>query len=202
MNITPISFKGTYYINRPSLDIKTTMAIRKKEYAYGLDIFQGGYRNFENLYINCPEEKDKKVQKLLSKLKIPYQQIDEVQAVDIQNILSRVVLSNEAQNLNYSIKLVDTAKLDKELRKNQSTYIAYGGKNGISEKYKGFINFLKSNQPIEAPIIYFSKKSGITETNVHDGRHRIAVFRDLGMPYTPIAMNDKSVEIAKEIGLL
>ena len=204
MNINIVSFKGTYSINNKTLHTNVKNKIRAKEGIYNMEFVKGNWRNSQDiLYIHTPDSNDKKLERLLSKLKVPFIKINEQEALSPANILARTVLSKDAQSRNLSIVMADTTKLDMELRKNRHSYVGHNGKNGIDTRYHEFINYLKTNQDIEVPEIYLKKRDdGEIITQVNDGRHRIAVFRDMRFKKTPVAIDKKSFILAQEIGLL
>ena len=204
MNINKISFKGTYSINNKTLHKDVKNKICAKEGIYNMEFVKGNWRNSQDiLFIHTPDSKDKKLERLLSKLKVPYIKINEQEALSPANIFARTVLSKDAQSRNLSIVMADTTILDMELRKNRRSYVGHNGKNGIDARYHDFINYLKTNQTIEAPEIYLRKRDdGEIVTKVYDGRHRIAVFRDMGFKEIPVAIDEKSFILAQEIGLL
>ena len=64
-------------------------------------------------------------------------------------------------------------------------YIGKGGVGGIKDRYKEFLKFLKQGHEIEMPEVSLSDNNIPVFTN---GRHRTAVFRDLGFTEIPMAV--------------
>ena len=61
----------------------------------------------------------------------------------------------------------------------------------------------KTNQEIRSTIVYLTRESsGEISTHIYDGNHRFAVMRDMGMTTVPVTIDEKSLELAKEIGLV
>ena len=76
--------------------------------------------------------------------------------------------------------LLDIKKIEELFKKDQG-YIGLGkeGKHGAREN---MLSFLKTNQPIEMPILGLSLDdySAVKRVEFTNGRHRFAVLRDMG----------------------
>ena len=94
MIINSISFKGTFCVNRKSLSGNGIRKLAEKKDKYEIDIYNGGYRDCDSVFIHTPDKNNSKVIKLLSKLKIPFSQVDERNAVNKSNILSALSMIN------------------------------------------------------------------------------------------------------------
>ena len=203
MNISPIAFKGTFCIEQKDLNSKTFTQILSKKDNLEMSFQVSGYTNPGKLYVQMPYEFDSQLMKLLAKISVPYKRIEEDESLEPDNIIKRMVLSPSGENREEFLQKIDATKLDVELKKNPEMHVGYKGKNGSRLKYDRFKTFLKTNQEIRSPIIYLRKlPSGEIETHIYDGRHRFAVLRDMGIKQIPVTIDEDSLKLAREIGLV
>lgn len=87
--------------------------------------------------------------------------------------------------------IVDVARLDRTLSEDVGFHVGPGG-TGPSAKpgsYRGFREFLdkakSEGTPVEMPSLYFDVDG---KPSIGDGRHRFAVFRDMGVMYLPVTV--------------
>lgn len=104
---------------------------------------------------------------------------------------------------------IDTALFDEAFDRNHKTYISRGGgENPIGERYPRFIDFLRTGPYIKASIVSLSEEPDpltgkpVLVGGFTDGRHRYAVFRDLGMSPIPVMLNPRSLGLARKYGLI
>lgn len=203
MKINSVSFNGTFRLNRSDLTEKVVDKLSKEEEPMQMIIENGGYRNQDNIYINLPYKFDEKLIKMLNKLNVNYSQISETEALDTDNIISRMILSDDAKFQGCSLENINLKRLDEELQKNKEYYVSRNSANIFPFRYIRFERFLKTNQDIEAPIVSLKQlKNGEINTKMIDGRHRIAVFKDMGLPKIPVSIDESSAKLAREIGLI
>lgn len=203
MKMNPINFKGTFCIDRESLITDSAIKLADRKDQYQLDIYRGNYRNPNDLFVHSPDKNDEKLEKFLSKLKIKFKKVNENDSLNAMNIIARMILSHQADSSGCTLRRTDVKKLDDELKKDADRYIGINGINGSQIRYNRFKNYLRTNQQIEAPLVYLEKTGeGKISTHVYDGRHRISVLRDMGMSHIPIAMTEESASLAREIGLI
>ena len=207
MNINPVSFKGTFYINQDSISQRKINKIIDKSSIYNAEINAGTGKNYNKLFFQVSEEFDEKMKKLFAKLRIPYIQINESQAANMDNVISRMVRNDNikedgSQNF-YVTRNINVKKFDKELQKDKDCYVGINGQNGSAEKYQRFVNYLSTNQEINPPILdIVETKDGKINTYIADGRHRFAVMRDLGFDEIPVNIESKSLSLAQKAGYL
>lgn len=163
----------------------------------------GNYKHPELVYITVPDEMDEKVSKFFRKIKLPFEELFSQDALKDENIISRMCLSDDDEMAGRVLQSINVKKLDTELQKDKELYIGYKGRNGSYLRYERFKKYLMTNQEINAPGVYFKKKKdGSVQTLLHDGRHRFAVLRDMGLKNIPVAMSKEDIETAKELGLI
>lgn len=203
MNINPISFKGTFCLEQRDLTDKKLHKIFAKEDEYRMSLEASSYTNPGKLYVHMPHEFDEQMIKMLKKLSVNYERIDERDSLDPNKITSRMVICASGQPRGEFLQKIDAKKLDRELQKDIEMYVGFNAMNGSSIKYNRFKKFLKTNQEIRSPIVYLRKFSdGEIKTHIYDGRHRFAVLRDMGIEKIPVTIDEESLELAKEIGLV
>jgi hypothetical protein len=96
---------------------------------------------------------------------------------------------------------IDVEKFDKLFQNNTDQYIGKGGTdNFINGRYKGFQDFLRTKEPIQASTVGISEL--YNQAQFTNGRHRYSVLRDMGMKIMPVAMYFESIPVAKKLGLI
>ena len=202
MKISPISFKGTYKLSRQDVNNAQMRKILAKKEKFNMNFNYGSYLSSEdNFFIQTPDETSKSTFKFLTKLKIPFKSLQKSETLDHENIKSRLVLSGFDDPKKKVLKFAKTNILEKKFKESGSLYVGLNGKNGSKEKYDKIKRYLETGEPIVAPHIYFDVKDDKTTLHFHDGRHRFAVLRDLGMSEIPVAINKSDIPIAEKIGL-
>lgn len=203
MNISPVAFKGTFAIQQQDISNKCCQKLIAKTGKYNYKMNAGNYENSDKLYIQTPYATDSQVEKFLKKLKLSFVRIHEGKALEEENIISRMGLSDWDVIGGAELHDVNVVKLDEELKKDKSMYVGFEGYNGSRDKYNSFIEYLKTNQSIHSPKIYLEREANSEiSTHISDGRHRFAVLRDRGIEKMPIAVDKNSIELAREIGLI
>lgn len=202
MNIPSISFKGTYCIAARSITNKHIGQLRSKQEEYEMLFEPGTYIEEDKLYIHTPSKHDNKMTALLEKINLPFKKIDEEKSLDIEEIQSRIRLSDVDKLMGNILINANTGTLDSVMRNYPQMYVGKNGQNGSAYRYERFKKYLKTNQPIIATSIYLQhEKNGKISAHVNDGRHRFAVLRDMGLEKIPVAISKESVDLAKEIEL-
>ena len=202
MNINPVSFKGTFAVQRMNYQ-KYYRQFLDFSLKNSIDLRLGNSQNLDTLYIHSPDDKDKKTFKFLKRHKIPFCLINEQKYLTEESINSRIILSYEDENNGNILTYVNTQKLDKELSKNKESYVGFNAQNGSKEKYDNFKKYLRTNQAINATSIYLRReKDGNIYVKVKDGRHRFALLRDMGLKNIKISIEKESIGLAKEINLI
>ena len=205
MNINPISFKGTFCIKQDDLDNRSMKKIldKRDEFYLAFETSSCENQRNNNLFIHSPNEFDVKLMKLLDKVRVPFIRLLESDTLDYENIKKRIVINNNCVEDNPSLVEVSVSKLDSELRKYSENYVGKGASSGSIVRYEKFKKYLKTNQEIKSSIVYLRRElNGDISTHIYDGNHRFAVMRDMGMTTVPVTIDEKSLELAKEIGLV
>ena len=199
----PVSFKGTFCISTPVLTENNRKQIMKKYDKYKMKIKSINHKNDVNeTYINVPFSYDPNMKKLLDKLDIPYYYYSPMQRLDKNEIRSRIKMDELDKIYGLSMVEVDVKKFD-NLLKEGKYYVGYMGVGGSAEKYAAFKDFLHTKNTIEPPKVSLEKdENGNVVTKIEDGRHRFAVLRDMGFDTIPVRMNQNSVALAKETGII
>ena len=141
--------------------------------------------------------------KILNKVRIPFVRLLEAETLNHDNIRKRIVLNPNCLEDNPKLVEVNVSKLDTELRKHHDAYVGRNASSGSSMRYRRFKNYLKTNQEIRSTIVYLNRESnGEISTHIYDGNHRFAVMRDMGMTTVPVTIDEKSLELANQIGLI
>ncbi len=203
MNINPVSFKGTFCLNINDLSTKAVKKINSKEDKYSISTENGGYTEPDKIFMSVPYEMDSKVNQMLRKLSVNYDQIDEADALSSDNIISRIILPPCSCKSDNILQNINVKKLDSELKKDSYFYVGYNGENGLDSRYEKFKRFLKTNQQIVAPIVKAEKlPNKEIKVCITDGRHRFAVLRDMGIQNIPVCIDKESLKYAEEMGLI
>lgn len=202
MKISPISFKSTYKLSRQDLNNSKVRKILAKKEKFDMTFTYGSYLSSEdNFFIQTPNENDKVTFNFLNKLKIPFKSLPKSETLNYENIKSRIVLSGFDDTDKMCLKNAKTNVLEQKFKESGSLYVGKNGQNGSKEKYDKIKLYLETGEPIVAPHIYFDTKDDKTTLHFHDGRHRFAVLRDLGMKEIPVAINKNDISIAEKMGL-
>lgn len=206
MNINSISFKGTFELNRNEMNPKGFLKVLNKEDELCLSFEPASTQTADkkdSLFIHLPDENDVKLMKILNKVRIPFVRLLEAETLNHDNIRKRIVLNPNCLEDNPKLVEVNVSKLDTELRKHHDAYVGRNASCGSSMRYRRFKNYLKTNQEIRSTIVYLNRESnGEISTHIYDGNHRFAVMRDMGMTTVPVTIDEKSLELANQIGLI
>ncbi len=93
---------------------------------------------------------------------------------------------------------INTSAFDEGFKRDGAYYVGQGGKSesGVSGRYRGFEEYLKTGKPIEMPQVHVDDNGVVSFT---DGRHRYAVMRDRGLP-VEVTMDQESARNAVKFG--
>ena len=202
-----ISFKSNYKINpQTNFPYKAFAKFEYKMEQKGVDFYSEKSEKADSLSkigILCPDELDKKIEKFLASKGINFEKYSISQALNLENIVNRIELPQELKyNDDFELVVFDTAKIEKELSKDEYCHVGYKGQNGIHGRYENFINYLKTGKKISAPIVIFKENESKLIAGLYDGRHRFAVLRDLGIEKIPLAIDKESLKIARKYGII
>ena len=219
MKISPVSFGSTYIVssknNSPEkinevfeLDYifkKNNVSGKNKIYSLGRIDYNCNQQFFSDKHIIIDNETDELAESFFKQRNINFVKKSNEELFNHENIINRMRVPNKKygyQRYKNGLVYVDTEKIE-ELFKNSNQYIGtYKYLEPYSQnRYDGFLEYIKSDMPIDAPEVYFHKYSGTPEISFQDGRHRYAVLRDMGFEKIPFAMDKESYNLIKEYGL-
>lgn len=167
---------------------------------WGLTLFQpqqeleGGYEPPRGLTVPEPEP-ERLQEKPVPEKKPPIEPLPPRQVPMLEEIERAIgvkfVPSPGAKKRGYQTVIVSIPDLDPVLAQDTSFHVGPGGvgpsaKPGAYERFKEFLFKAKiEGIPIEMPRLAMTKAG---EPFIDDGRHRWAVFRDMGVKYLPISV--------------
>lgn len=157
---------------------------------------------FANVTVSSPNCFDGKIEAILLSRGIDFRRQTFEEALDLDNIKNRIQLSEDDFYYGNRLINIDTKILDNLFKEDGISYIEPYGKNGISNRYKGVGEYLKTGEKIDATKVCFMEQDGKLAASINDGRHRFAYMRDLGMKEIPVSVDKNSYEIAKKYGLI
>ncbi len=113
----------------------------------------------------------------------------------------------------YQLVTVRTDAFDRAFDRAPDQYVGPGGsERAIGNRYQRALQFMRDalknpQQKIHAPLVVLSEDKdarGVTlpVISFHDGRHRYAVLRDLGMPVIAVGMHQDEIPMARQYGIL
>src|SRR5208283_1913776 len=108
-------------------------------------------------------------------------------------------------NPSYQTVVIDVAKVAADLALSPGQYIGPGGTGAaIGGRYEEFQRFLarakEKGIAIEQPRMYLAVDTG--RIDIGDGRHRFAVFRDMGVAWLPVTVRrSEAAEIRRRYGV-
>ena len=107
MNINPISFKGTFSIDRNSTDSKKYLRILSKKDDYCITYIPSYYNNPDKLFIYTPDKYDEKMIRFLNALKVGFTVIPQSESLNDENVISRLILSDADEDSGLKLKTVN-----------------------------------------------------------------------------------------------
>lgn len=156
---------------------------------------------FSTIRVSSPDEIDETIETILLSNGIDFHKTSKEFALKPENIISRIQV-DPYFNHSHSLVEIDVEKFDKLFKEDKLSYIEPQGTNGIGERYNNFVDYLKTNKPINASRVYVNVLDEEICAAIGDGRHRFAVLRDMGIKKLPVAMDETSIKNAKKFGLI
>ena len=125
---------------------------------------------------------------------------------NLKQLLNNVVLP-KGENKYFKLVWVDTEKFDALFKQDGEFYIGKGGVGRIGDRYNRFIEFLDTGEekgffPIQSPLVHLSFMDGRWKIMFTNGRHRYAVFRDMGAKAIPVGFDKSNLADAMKLGLI
>ncbi len=157
---------------------------------------------YERINVSAPDKYDGEIETLLLSKGIDFHKQTKKEALDLENIKSRIQLSRLSEMQGCHLVEIDTQKLDELFKKDGMSYIEPNGKNGIGNRYQNVGEYLKTGQNIDATQVVLNEYDGDLTASILDGRHRFAYLRDLGMEKIPVAIDKDSFKTAQKYGLI
>lgn len=206
-NLPPIAFKSNYKMSLNTDSNNAVMPLRGY-WNRGVEIYQHYDSKitspdyFGQMIIDADDKYDEKIEALLKANGIKFTKKSHSDLMDTDDIFSRIKLSDSDKLYDRELVVLDAEKVEELFKNDGSYYIKPGAPNGIDRRYDGVIEYLKTGQDIDASTIHIRDDNGKPALGFIDGRHRFCVYRDMGMPRIPFAMDSESVSVAKKFGLL
>lgn len=209
MNISPISFGSTYKIKLNNHDgwiisnklEEFTDYVPEKDFSSAISYDKEG-----NLYkrIILNDKYDETLEVFLQNYGIKFTKTSTEELLSEKGIKQRMRIPRDI-NSGYlpNLVYVKTDKFDEIFSKNPfEQYLGNYETMSQPERYDGFIKYLKTNEPIDASIVYISEVNGKPQVDFQDGRHRYAVMRDMGFKTIPVVMTNESRITGEKFGLV
>ena len=171
----------------------------KQEYTPYDEVAKTGV--FSTYHVSSPDDMDKAIETILISNGIDFHKTSIKESLEIDNIKSRIQLGYWEKNT-HSLVEIDVEKFNELFKKDGNSYIEPEGGNGIGKRYTGVKEYLKTGRPIDASLVYVNDFCVMPRASISDGRHRFAVFRDMGIKKLPVAMDEESIKNAKKFGLI
>ena len=209
-NTPQISFGSTYnfYVGDKTGDIEldamkyasTPNSFVEKE-INDMDLMCKGI--YGRVFVNIPNWRDKKFEKLLAKANVEeFQKSSLKDTLSQDNIISRIELDDYDLIAGRELAKIDVVKFD-ELFAKSDLYIGKKGKGGIDDRYKRALRYFSTGANIHASkVTVYTDDFGKPQVTFIDGRHRYSVMRDMGIKEIPVSMNFNSRQVTKRFGLL
>ena len=169
------------------------------------EIITRGYQNYPEegnytVYTKCPDGFNTDIETILLNkgVKFSKKSLEEISTLD--SIISRIMLSKTQKQQNKKIVFVNTDKFDDIYAKDTNYYIE---RNEHGNDFIHVDRYVNSGLPINAPLVQIEEnEEGEPVALFYDGRHRYCIMRDMGAKSIPIALNDRSIEIAQKHGII
>ncbi|MBY0449460.1 MAG: hypothetical protein K2X01_02390 [Cyanobacteria bacterium] len=140
---------------------------------------------------------------------------DEFTPAKRRQLLDQMVLSETDKFTlpKYQLVNVRTDVFDRAFDRTPDQYVGPGGtERAIGNRYQKALQFMRDalknpHQKIHAPLVVLSEDKDargktLPVISFHDGRHRYAVLRDIGMPIIAVGMHQDEIPLAKKYGFL
>lgn len=213
MQIRPINFTSNYKFYQTSNNFKSVDKALDKLYKKESDNFRI-YEKYQNdpevitrgywgdIFISANDNYDKFIEAQLKKGNIKYKKTTLAQAMDEDNIVSRMKMPDIYGMEDRDLVLLNTKKVDKLFQNEGFMYISPNGDGAMEGRIDSFMEYLESGQDIDASIINLREENNKPYLDFIDGRHRFSVLRDMGIDAIPFALDKESQEIALKYNLL
>lgn len=206
MNISPISFKSTYIVDSKKNNLDSYYdAIENIEYnSHGTRVYESDLDRGV-AHIVTPNNLDDMMELWLEQMNINYVKKTDKELLCEESLKKRLVVPNGDYNRQVYLPnpiFVDAEKFDAIYKKSGFYVEPYPDLDEDEKKRNDEVKeYMRSDLPFKISEVYI-KNDGSPKIDFVDGRHRYAVMRDMGFKKIPVAMNQESYNIAREIGLL
>lgn len=204
--ISPISFKGTFQVDltkKENTQDKINKLDTKVDKLFRDSFCYEDYQDSNIINYNVKDSDDISMVGIMNLLGLNFKKLTTPEVMSERNIKSRIVLDPGFPSSKFKIVEIDTKKFNK-LYKKHGGYSYIGDKSHIDkpERTERFKEYLKTGKDINSSIVFVHDRKTYPEITFHDGRHRYAYYRDMGMKTIPVAMDKESIEVAKKYNLL
>jgi len=145
---------------------------------------------------------NKTVDEILTALGIKFTRKNHDELFDKGEIKKRIQLPEFLAEDKYSLVEVDTDKFNKAYKAHSFAYVGDYKNVAFKRRYEGVQEYIRTDRPIDASIVFVKDKGDYPEIDFQDGRHRYAYMRNIGMEKIPLAMDEASKKACEKFGLL
>lgn len=160
---------------------------------------------YSTMNISAHDKFDSYIETLLTTNNINFKKFSTDEVSSKENVYERLVVPDYLANEGMILALLDTDKIEELFRKDEGFYISSKRPSKdvcCCTKYEDFQNFIKTGVDIHAPYIVLYEEDDTLKMGVIDGRHRLAVMRDMGLDKIKFVINQDSLELAQKYGLM
>lgn len=207
--ITPLSFTSSYKVKLSengceSSDIYSAMdKIFKRTYADPSVEFGTSKNNYDTIWrLPVDDKYDSFVEATLASRGIKFTKKNFNELFDTDNIKKRIVLPELYYSTPFELVEVDTKRFNDAYRKSDFGYVGDGENVVNKTSYNSVEEYIKTDNPINASIVFIKDKGDRPDISFQDGRHRYAYMRNFGMKRIPLAMDENSKKVAIKYNLV
>lgn len=207
-SISP-SFKSAFrYLNNVNQDdiwddlvaIKGSDINHIEQPRYDIESLKHGI--VSEMFIAVDDSYDEKIEALLFSKGIDFHKKSFKETLNPNDIKLRMILTPFDEAQGKTLVDLDIKKLESAFQKS-AFYLTQEELTSYEfEHYQNVYNFIKLGSLIDAPSITLKEENNELVADFQDGRHRFCVLRDLNMDKIPVALDKKSIELAKKHGLI
>ena len=209
MKITPTTqlFKSAFrYLNNTNQEdttfnlLKLTNAKFIEQPRY--DIESPSQEIVSEMFVAVDDGYDCDIETMLKSKGIDFQKRSFKETLNPNDIKLRMTLAPYDEAQGRTLVDLDTKKLESAFQKS-AFYLTQEDLTGYEfSHYQKVYDFIKLGSLIDAPSLVLKEENNELIAEFQDGRHRFCVLRDLNMDKIPVALDKKSVELAKKYRLV
>jgi len=201
------TFKSAFrYLNNVNQEdttfdlLKLTSAKFIEQPRYDIESLSQGIAS--EMFVSADDSYDCDIETMLKSKGIDFQKRSFKETLNPNDIKIRMILTPYDEARGFELFDLDTQKLESAFQKS-TFYLTQEDLTGYEfSHYQEVYDFIKLGSLIDAPSLVLKEIDGELIADFLDGRHRFCVLRDLNMDKIPVALDEKSVELAKKHGLI